>query len=210
MPVFRNRRMHFGAWSVTAVLLGVLSLFAFTGPDQAGLAANPATPVEEETPVSEATADDVTIGLLPGASFEDDAFTATIRIENKGAMPVSFEEGLIELEVSSADGRSATLPVHESSPSLPCSLPSGEQLTLSVTFELSDGEEPVSLTVGFVEVERSGAKVILPFAAGSGASAFGGAGMPGASATGGANASTPQTMFPAEPGASPEAGGCQS
>ena len=210
MPVFRNRRMHFGAWSVTAVLLGALSLLAFTGPNQAGLAANPATPVEEETPVSEATADDVTIGLLPGASFEDDAFNATIRIENKGAMPVSFEEGLIELEIRSPDGTSTVKIVHESSPSLPCSLPSGEQLTLSVTFELSDGEEPVSLTVGFVEVERSGAKVILPFAAGSGASAFGGAGMPGASATGGANASTPQTMFPAEPGASPEAGGCQS
>ena len=209
MPVFRNRRMHFGAWSVTAVLLGALSLLAFTGPNQAGLAANPATPVEEETPVSEATADDVTIGLLPGASFEDDAFTAKIRIENKGAMPVSFEEGLIELEIRSPDGTSAVKIVHESSPALPCSLPSGKQLVLSLTFELSAGEEPVSLTVGFIEVERSGAKVILPFAAGSGASAIGGAGMPGASATGGANASTPQAMFPAEPGASPEAGGCQ-
>ncbi|MEZ4623459.1 MAG: hypothetical protein R2843_01325 [Thermomicrobiales bacterium] len=46
--------MHFGAWSVTAVLLGVLSLFSFAGPGQTGLVANPATPVEEETPVSEA------------------------------------------------------------------------------------------------------------------------------------------------------------
>jgi hypothetical protein len=173
-------------------------------------AIDPATPgpIEESTPVSQATTDDVVFGLLEWGSDDSGYFVVLVEVRNEGDLPVRFEPGLVILAVEAPGSPVSSRELLRSDPSLPCTLPPDERALFRLSFDLDPSEAPANVTIGIIETNRTGAKVIFPLQTGAGASAIGGSGVPGASATG-TPASGPGTQ-PAEiqPPASPEAGGC--
>ncbi len=210
MPESRNRRSH--ARSGRVLLLVALSALSIVviAPRNSVAERYEGTPDVESTPLSQATADNVAIALLSASEPANGTFVLELRVFNQGDQSITLDESLIIFEVRSADGTTALRPITSVSPPLPCAIASGSTLTLQFAYILESGDEAVQITVGISEIDRSGAKVILPFAPGSGASAISGAGAPGASAEGNSASATPTATFSATPGASPEAGSCQT
>jgi hypothetical protein len=127
-----------------------------------------------------AVTDDVAFSLIEWHQRDQDGLTVKFIVENHGEFSVGLDTGLISLSIEDRPQTRSTL--ERADPSLPCSLEPGERVSLTLTFRMEDGEQPASITIGILEHNRSGAKVIVPFAPGAGASAIGGNGVPGSSA----------------------------
>ena len=210
MPERRIRRMQIrpGAILIVALSLAVMSGALLTQPSAFGQ--RDGTPEGEATPLSQATADEVTIALLSASALGEDFFVVEIRAHNGGTLPVGIERELIALEVQTTDGKEEKRALDRSNPPLPCAIAPGKAVHFALTFAVETGEAPTAISVGIAEQQRSGATVVLPFAPGAGASAIGGNGMPGASAIGTAVAISPESPIPADSGATPGAEGCNS
>ena len=186
--------------ALSAALLAAAPIFLAT--------ADTSTPdaAEVPTPMSQATTDDVSFSLVAIDTTRDSAAGITVRVENQGALPVRLEAQVIELTVNTANGESATRSLTSTAPSLPCAISPGAALTIALSFDLEPGDRAISVSIGLVEINRSGAMVIFPLSPGAGASAIGGSGMAGGVSTPAPHAMTSNPS--ATPGASPEAEAC--
>jgi len=165
------------------------------------------SPFDDVPALTEATADEVTIGLMLWSLKGEQTLVAEVRFANASSELIALDPTLITLDVETADETVANRALSDSAPTIPCSIPPQSIATLSFVFDLEAGDALVSLTVGFTEPQRTGAHVILPFAPGAGASAVGGDGQPGADASGGDASPTASAI--ASPGVGPSPGSCQ-
>ncbi|MCC6705458.1 MAG: hypothetical protein IT334_11315 [Thermomicrobiales bacterium] len=204
MPDSRNNRLLSAARSIALITALLAAAPAFSAGADSG------TPDASEvpTPMSQATTDDVVFSLITVDTSSDSAVEIGIRAENRGDLPVRLESNLIELSVETAEGATDIRPLQSSAPKLPCSIGPGETLAVVFAFELEPGDTAPSVSIGLVEINRSGAMVIFPLAPGVGASAIGGSGQAGANAGGTPTANPTPATQSATPGASPEADTC--
>jgi hypothetical protein len=165
--------------------------------------------VQEATPVSQATTDDVVFGLVQWGNDDSGHFVVEVQIRNDGSLPVRLEAQLISLTIEIDDRATEKRDLLRSVPTLPCSLEPNEHLTVRFAFKIDSNETPVEVSIGIAEVNRSGARVIFPLQPGAGASAIGGNGIPGNDA--GSSWATPSaaSVTPEANAASPVTGGCQ-
>jgi hypothetical protein len=208
------RQAGYGAWALL-ILLPLLA-WALLGRAVTPARTASSTPVAppEAPPMHEATIDDVTIGLM---AWQPDAATpgrwaATLHVVSAAELPVRFVSELIFVTVIANDTSSRLSPLPAST--LPCTLNSGEQTSITLLFTIEPNQTAQQLTVGIEETNRSGAHVVFPLGTGA-VSAKGGDGAAGANATGGnatgANATAagpPATPASQTGSATPSAGAC--
>jgi hypothetical protein len=163
------------ASAILVVLFGALSISRSSDSS-----AETATPGATTTPMAEATVDNVIIRLL---SWEQtDTFSAEIELVNNSPDVISVPQSAMQFEGRLPDGTSVVHAPRSSSPAN-CALSSGLTGRMTLEFDSSEGEIPVSLTIGISEPYRTGAHVVFPLDSNQGPSAFGGNAMAGAPAT---------------------------
>ena len=208
MPGRRNNRSH--SATLLAILVSLIlapTIAPSGGRVGAETAANAST--EIATPMSQATADDVAFSLISISRTDESTLEIEVRVENQGDLPVSIESSQVTLTIAIASEASDERELKSSTPELPCSITPGVSLSITFIFELEAEDEPQAISIGITELNRSGAMVIFPLAPGAGASAIGGSGHAGSSATGSPVPLAPRPNAEPSPGATPDAGSCR-
>lgn len=139
-----------------------------------------ATPGAENTPMAEATVDDVTIRLL--SVIQTDSLQIGIEIANHSPDTISVPQALVQLEATLSDGSTVVRALRSSIPPS-CQVAPGQTGQMTLLFDSEEGQTATSLKVGIEEPYRTGAYVIFPLNSNDGPSAFGGSGISGGSVT---------------------------